>query len=182
MLAPGAAFRSKPGTFVFTDLVGFTEYTAVEGDEAALTLVLAHESKIRDAVGERGRVVKSLGDGLMLFFDDPCDAIEVSLGIQAEFEGGDDTADLPLWVRIGIHHGQSMVSRDDLLGHDVNLASRLVDLAGPGEVLVTEAAVNRVNGISGVEFEEMGPTLMKGIPDPVMVYHATQAHAQAVPA
>ncbi|MCH7493892.1 adenylate/guanylate cyclase domain-containing protein [bacterium] len=177
------ALQTVPGTIVFTDLVGFTEFTAANGDEAALALVDAQEGFIREAVNGHGRIIKTLGDGLMLFFDDPCRAIQASLKMQEMVEAHHARAGLPLWMRIGVHHGHAMVRHDDLVGHDVNLAARVVDLAGPGEVLATEAAVSQVRErIKGVDFEEMGPMLMKGIPDPVMVYTAHTSQAQAIPA
>lgn len=175
--------KTAPGTIVFTDLVGFTEFTAANGDEAALAMVEAQEASIRKAVNGHGRIVKTMGDGLMLFFDDACRAIEASLAIQERCEEEADCDDLPLWMRIGVHHGHAVVRHDDLVGHDVNLASRVMELAGPGEVLATEAAVAASkSGLRGVDFSEMGPMLMKGIPEPVMVYTAQSHIAQAVPA
>ena len=52
-----------------------------------------------------------------------------------------DVTELPLWVRIGLHWGQQTVRRPDLVGHDVNVAARIVDVAGPGEVLLSPKPV-----------------------------------------
>jgi adenylate cyclase len=81
--------------------------------------------------------------------------------------------DAPLWVRIGVHSGTQTRRGHDLVGHDVNVASRIMDLAGSGEVLASEATVERADaGLSGVEFERLGPVVMKGIPTPINLFRA----------
>jgi adenylate cyclase len=170
-----AAIRTVGGTIVFTDLVGFTEFTALRGDEAALDLLSLQERLIRREIRARGRIVKKLGDGLMLWFNDPCYAVEAALALQDRFEQQSPQLELPLWVRIGVHHGRPARHGRDLVGHDVNLASRIVDLAGPGEVLASEATVQRIgSGLPHVAFEEVGPVVMKGIPSPVLLYRAVR--------
>ena len=62
---------------------------------------------------------------------------------------------------------------DDLVGHDVNVASRIMNLAGSGEVLASEATVERADsGLADVQFERLGPVVMKGIPTPINLYRA----------
>ena len=64
---------------------------------------------------------------------------------------------------------------DDLIGHDVNLASRLTALAAPGEVLATDALRAAVGeGAHDLEFESLGPVFVKGIADPVRVWSVTR--------
>lgn len=162
------------GAIVFTDLAGFTEFTDERGDEAALRLLSAQDRLIGETIDGRGRVVKNLGDGLMLWFDDACAAVDCSLTLQDRFE--EESAveeDLPLWVRIGVHFGRPMPRGDDLFGRDVNIAHRIVELASPGEVLVSEALKKRVGeDLPGVIFDEVGPTVMKGIREPVPLFRA----------
>jgi len=166
----GAAY----GTIVFTDLAGFTEFTDARGDGAALNLLAAQDRLVNLAIDGRGRIVKNLGDGLMLWFDDACAAIDCTLRLQEILE--DETAvdeDLPLWVRIGVHYGKPTPRGEDLFGHDVNVAHRIVELAAPGEVLVSEALRLKVGEeLPGVFFDEVGPTIMKGIREPVPLYRA----------
>ena len=161
------------GAIVFTDIVGFTEFTALEGDDAALKLLATQDRVVEEVVGQHGRVVKNLGDGLLIWFDDPQQAVHSSLALQSRFEEESFEENLPLWVRIGVHFGRPARRGQDLIGHDVNVASRIVNLAAPGEVLVSEACTERVDSAAGnVEFEEVGPVLMKGIPEPVSIYRA----------
>jgi adenylate cyclase len=161
------------GTVMFTDIVGFTEFNALRGDDEALELLALQERIVREELSGNARIVKELGDGLMLWFDDPCAAIETGLRLQERFEQEAMGSDAPLWVRIGIHSGTQTRRGQDLVGHDVNVASRIMDLAGSGEVLASEATVTRAdNAITGVEFERLGPVVMKGIPTPINLFRA----------
>ncbi|MCH8813468.1 MAG: adenylate/guanylate cyclase domain-containing protein [Chloroflexi bacterium] len=165
------------GTIIFTDLAGFTEFTDERGDEAALRLLALKDKLVRETIGDRGRIVKNLGDGLMLWFENACDAIDAALRLQDQFEDESSVDDdLPLWVRIGAHYGQPTPRGDDFFGHDVNVAHRIVELAAPGEVLVSGALAEKVgDSLPEVTFDEVGPTLMKGIRDPVPLYRAYRA-------
>jgi class 3 adenylate cyclase len=109
----------------------------------------------------------------MLWFADPCDAVQAAMSLQDTFEQASSEDDFPLWVRIGIHYGAPIVHGRDLVGHDVNVAARIVDLAAPGEVLVSEACTGRLDGrLPDVYFEEVGPTIMRGIPEAITLYRA----------
>jgi adenylate cyclase len=164
------------GTVVFTDIVGFTEYTALRGDERALALLSTQERLVQEALPPGARIVKELGDGLLLWFPDACEALDTTFRLQERFEHESTESELPLWVRIGMHSGQQTRRGDDLVGHDVNVASRVVNVAGPGEVLLSEATLAQIDDkLSGVSFEELGPVVMKGIPDPVRLYRALRA-------
>ncbi len=168
-------------TIMFTDLVGFTEFTALHGDAVALDLLAVQEQLVRDSLPPRARVVKELGDGLMLSFDDPCDAVETGLTLQERFEQEAANSDFPLWVRIGVHSGRPVPRGDDLVGNDVNIAARIVDLAAPGEVVTSEAtATQAAEGLDEVVFEALGPAVIKGIPSPIPLYRAMREKAANV--
>ncbi|HEY3095976.1 MAG TPA: adenylate/guanylate cyclase domain-containing protein [Acidimicrobiia bacterium] len=164
---------APPGAVVFTDLVGFTEFTAEHGDEQALALLERQERVVREALPHDARVVKDLGDGFMLWFPDAVSAVLACLALSERFEE-DAATDVPLWVRVGMHWGCPTRRGDDLVGHDVNLASRIVDVAGPGEVLLSEPVRELVDGrVRELRLDELGPVVMKGIPDAVRLYRAT---------
>ncbi len=166
--------RVIEGTVVFTDIVGFTEYTALRGDEEALALLATQERLVNETLPPNARIVKELGDGLLLWFQDAVEAVETSLRLQERFERESATSDHPLWVRCGMHSGQQTLRGEDLVGHDVNVASRVVDVAGPGEVLLSDATRTSVDDkLPNVQFDELGPVVMKGIPQPVRLYRAT---------
>lgn len=163
--------RSVTGTIMFTDIVGFTEFNALRGDTEAVELLALQERIVREEMDADSRIVKQLGDGLMLWFADPCRAIDTGLRLQVRFEEESWNSDTPLWVRIGLHHGQQTRRGDDLLGHDVNVASRIMNLADSGEVLASEATVVAVDArLADVCFQQLGPVVMKGIPSPINLF------------
>lgn len=161
-----------PGAIAFTDLVGFTEYTAERGDERALAVLDAQARVVDAALPPDARVVKELGDGLMLWFPEPVGAITACLELRDRFD--DDAIDeAPLGVRMGLHWGTPTQRGTDFVGHDVNIAARIVELAGAGELLVSESARDRGAGrIPDLVLHELGPMLMKGIPEPVRLFRA----------
>jgi class 3 adenylate cyclase len=135
-MTPAAPAAALEGTVVFTDLVGFTEYTALRGDEEALALLSVQERLVREALPQNARVVKELGDGLLLWFPDACEAIKTALKLQQRFEEESEASELPLWVRCGMHTGRQM-RRGFALGCHVGegrraAARRLVRGARPG--------------------------------------------------
>lgn len=166
------------GTIMFTDIVGFTEFTALRGDDEAIALLSLQEGIVTEELDGESRIVKQLGDGLMIWFADSCAAIETGLRLQERFEEAAWDRDMPLWVRIGLHSGQQSRRGDDLIGHDVNVASRIVNLADSGEVLASEATVRSTDGgVPDVEFKRLGPVVMKGIPNPINLFRAERRGA-----
>ena len=131
------------GSIVFTDLVGFTEFNGAVGDAAALALLDAQTHLVDEVIGacSDARLVKEIGDGLMLWFGSPADAVRCSLALLAAVDRARHDDTFPLAVRMGGHHGQAMVRGDDLVGQTVNIAARISDLAGPGELLVSDELI-----------------------------------------
>ncbi len=169
----GTRARVLSGTIVFTDIVGFTEFTALKGDADALALLVRQERLARDVMPEDARIVKELGDGLLLWFSTSVSALRGTLALLCRFERESDATGLPLWVRVGMHHGRALPRGSDIVGHDVNLAARIVDLAGPGEVLLSEATRADIGDhLPDISFDEVGPVVMKGIPTPVRLWRA----------
>lgn len=156
---------------VFTDIVSFTEFTALEGDEAANELLTAQEAIINELLPNDARLIKELGDGLMLWFPSARSALDTSLELLQRFEQHSMSTLQPLWVRIGVHWGRQTRRRDDLIGHDVNLAARIADQAGPTELLLSEDTMKAL-GSPESGFEALGPVVMKGIPEPVHLFRA----------
>jgi class 3 adenylate cyclase len=176
MSAAVAAPEFVDGTVMFTDIVGFTEFNALRGDVEALALLSLQDRIVRESLVPDSRIVKDMGDGLMLWFGDARDAIQTGLRLQERFEEESVNIDAPLWVRIGVHAGRQTCRGEDLLGHDVNIASRIMNLANSGEVLASEATVQSANGgLDDVEFEQLGPVVMKGIPTPINLFRAERA-------
>ncbi len=160
------------GAIVFTDIVGFTDVTDQHGDDAAEEILTWQEKIVGSVLPPTGKVIKELGDGLLLWFSNARHAIETSHRLQQCFED-QPVPGIAVWVRIGGHWGKPRWRGDDIIGRDVNLASRITDLAGPGEVLCSAALVNASGPIAGVRFEELGPVFVRGFGEPVLLMRAS---------
>jgi adenylate cyclase len=168
MTAMESTTGTLTGAIAFTDLVGFTELTAELGDAYALSVLERQAQILGMVLPAEARLVKELGDGLMLWFPDPCAAIDALLRLRAALEHPAGTIGEPLWLRIGVHWGTPAQRGNDLIGHDVNLAARIVDLAGPGELLASAPVAERLG--DGYTLDELGPVVMRGIRDPVRLF------------
>lgn len=160
------------GTTAFTDIVGFTEFTAEEGDDRAYEVLGVQARVVERVLPEGSRLVKELGDGLMLWFPDASTAVHAALDLQLALVADAATAEgFPLWVRIGMHAGSQRCRGEDLIGHDVNVAARVVDLAAPGEVLLSQETVDEAgDGLADLDVVEVGPVVVKGIKHPVWIH------------
>jgi adenylate cyclase len=155
--------QSRRTTIVFTDLEGFTRFTSRHGDEAARELLERHHRAVGPVIRSRGgRVVKKIGDGLLICFEAPEAAVLAAVEV-----GEADDSDLRL--RAGIHHGDVMVVGNDVIGHAVNVAARVTDSAKGGEVLATTAVRSAVSEMPGVTFGRARRRSFKGVAESVSV-------------
>ena len=145
-------------TVLFTDIVGSTERAAALGDERWIGLRNAHDAFVRQLV-ERygGRVVKTIGDGVVATFDGPGRAVLSA----AEISRG--TRSLGLEVRAGLHTGEIELQGDDVAGIGVHIAARVMAEAGAGDVLVSGTVKDLVVG-AGIDFADRGAHALKGVP------------------
>ncbi len=163
------AAATRTGALAFTDIVGFTQLTAMHGDDVALALVERQEQLTQSSLPDGGRIVKQLGDGLLLFFDDAIAAFTSCCALH-ERAVKESVDGLQLWIRTGLHWGTPRVRGDDFIGHDVNVAARISDLAGEGEILCTEAFVDACGDGARARVESIGPLFLRGVSDPVHAY------------
>ncbi len=153
----------QPVAVVFTDLEGFTSFTAEHGDTAASTLIHDHRRAVGPIVRSwHGRVIKQLGDGFLLSFAEPKPGVLAALELL-----GTDTS--PLRLRAGLHVGEAVVSRNDVVGHVVNVAARVTEVAKGGQALATTAVRDAVGGVPGVRFGRARTRHLKGVSDPIGV-------------
>jgi adenylate cyclase len=164
----GVSRRGDPAV-AFIDLVGFTVLSS-EGDEQALAVAGRFEDELVDITREwGGRVVKTMGDGAMLLFDEGKSAVKACLELVTRLPD----CGLPP-ARAGINRGPVVAQAGDYYGATVNLAARINDYARPHEVLVSEQVLP--DGAHGIELEEIGDVTLKGVPQPV---HLLKARASS---
>jgi class 3 adenylate cyclase len=152
-------------TVLFTDIVGSTDRAAELGDSGWRALLERHNALVREQVGRyRGRLVKSLGDGMLATFDGPSRAISSAIGIR------DGVYELGLHVRAGLHTGElELLADDDIGGLAVHIAARISSLASPDEVLVSSTVRDLIVG-SDQSLAERGEHQLKGIPGTWQVF------------
>jgi class 3 adenylate cyclase len=159
-----------PPAIVFVDLSSFTRLTRERGDESAVAAATSLQ-RHADTTASRhgGRLVKLLGDGAMLRLADANVGVEAALDLVETMSG-----EGALSSHGGVHAG-SVIERDlDVFGQTVNLASRIADAAGPGEVLASDA-VAEAAGHSAFGFEPVGDAQLKGLPSPVALFRVTRS-------
>lgn len=169
--------ESVVGAIVFTDLVGFTEYNDAVGDDAAYRVLDTQTALIRSVL-ERwpgARVVKELGDGVMIWFDTAADALEGAAALMQAIEDARRNDSFPLAVRIGAHYGPALTRGADVVGQSVNIAARVSALAGPGELLVSDHVVTP--SVSDLALEPVGPVTVKGVKEPVWLHRVARVEA-----
>jgi len=147
----------------FTDIEGFTKFTASEGDDAASQLIADHYRQVGPVVRSRGgHVSKRLGDGLMLTFPSAEAAVLACLEMV-------DIEPAPLRLRAGAHVGDVVAAGDEIVGHVVNVAARVAESAKGGEVLVTSDVRDEVGDLRGVKFQRARSRSYKGVGEKVLV-------------
>ena len=154
---------------VFSDLVDSTALLATLGDDQMERVRRAHVEQVRQAVeGAGGRVVKTLGDGVMASFDSALGALRASAGIQdsvARLDAANGA--IGIAARVGVAAGEPISDGDDLHGMAVVISSRLSSAAETGEVLVQDLVQALIASRDGVALEEPREYALKGVPAPV---------------
>jgi adenylate cyclase len=156
-----ALFRVAVG---FVDLVGFTPLSHRMASRELSDFIGQFENRaFRLAAEHGGRIIKHIGDEVMFVAIDPVAGCNLALALMAEF------VDNGIQPRGGVAYGDVVARQGDYYGEVVNLASRLADLAIPGEVLADDN-MRRAAGVSALVFEGAGRRQLKGFTEPVSVY------------
>ncbi|MGH2840580.1 MAG: adenylate/guanylate cyclase domain-containing protein [Solirubrobacteraceae bacterium] len=156
-------------TFLFADLVGYTSFTERVGDEAAADVAFAFQAATTHLAYDHGcEVIKKLGDAVMIRGDDAARVVDLALQIARELsEEG--------WcppLRMGVHSGTAVQRAGDWYGATVNIAARLADSAGAGEVLISAATRTCLATRGGMTLAERGARSFKNVTAPLAIYSA----------
>ena len=160
-------------TVLFTDIVGSTRRAIELGDLEWRRVLARHDRRVREAVAiAGGRVVKNMGDGYLVAFDDAASAVECAhaLVMVARSVG--------LEIRAGLHSGDCHVLGDDLVGITLHIAARVCALAGEGRVLATSEVANEARA-SGLGVFDRGPAELRDLPGEFRLFDAVSSAALA---
>jgi adenylate cyclase len=144
----------------FADLAGYTRYVEEEGEEEALSYVERFIDAVGDTLPEGARLVKTIGDEVMVVGQDVQAILDWGVGFSRLY------ADERPAPRIGINAGPVIYRDGDYFGREVNLASRVVARARGGEVLVTGAVLDEVREKAHLRVDSIGQVKLKGFSEP----------------
>lgn len=177
--ATGRRRRDRELTVLFTDLVGFSEWSLRVGDEDTLRLLRAVATALEPAVAaHRGQVIKRMGDGLMAIFATPQLAFDAVTSGRHALTLVEVAGHRPR-IRAGIHTGRPRRIGNDVVGVDVNVAARISQRAGADEVLVSDTACAGLDPewVTCRRKKSFGWTRSKGVPEGLVVYTASPRSA-----
>jgi adenylate cyclase len=165
-MPPGKEDSTVEATFAFVDLAGFTALTEAHGDAEAVNVIRNFRERVKDSLRTDDRLVKTIGDAVMLTFPNPRRAVEALRGLLGSELVHHDAVLLP---RAGAHHGAAVAADGDFYGAGVNLAARVAAQARGGELLVTTETAMAARD-AGAVITHMGAIELRNIPAPVDIY------------
>lgn len=164
-IRPQRVFKRFLTTILFTDIVNSTKHLSDKGDRKWMDILEAHNHIVRKQLERfNGKEIKLTGDGFLATFDGPSKAIRCAEAIREGLQL------LGIGFTAGIHTGEcEVLDTDDIGGLAVHIASRVLDEARPGEILIT-MTVKYLLGGTGLEFTDKGEFNLKGIEEPFRIY------------
>lgn len=150
---------------LIADIVGSTRLYEVHGNIAAKQMVDSCLKILSDTVeSHKGRVVKSLGDGILCSFESEEEAVWAAVSMC------DEIAKHQLDIRVGLHRGEVVEDAGDIFGDAVNTASRIVGIAKPGEILISSDLRNELPAFMQGIIRPVQPVSVKGKREPIALY------------
>ncbi|TDH50868.1 adenylate/guanylate cyclase domain-containing protein [Mycobacterium eburneum] len=160
----------------FSDIEGSTELNEALGDKGWVKVLERHNKLVCNLVDDHGgHVVKSQGDGFMIAFGDPGQAVRCGIAVQRALRENPERFEA-IRVRIGIHMGTSLRRGDDLFGRNVAMAARVAGQAGGGEILVSDPVRDALHGRSDIQLGPAREVELKGLRDSHRLYPVELPH------
>jgi class 3 adenylate cyclase len=173
---------SRVLTIMFTDIKGFTERTSLSSREELDNILGEHEELLMPLLPDfGGRLVKTVGDALLVAFESPTNAVLCGIMMQDRLRGRNK--DMPegehLEIRVAINTGEVLEREGDVFGDAVNIAARIEGITDASEIFFTESVYLAMNKAE-VPSSEVGQRRLKGIPEPIKIYKVIQdRHSEA---
>ncbi len=166
-------FERKLAAVVAADVVGYSRLMGLDETGTLTRLNTLRRTFIVPAIAEyHGRIVKLMGDGILIEFPSVVDALSCSVRIQRELPLLNESLpeDQRIEFRIGINLGDIIVEGDDIHGDGVNIAARLEPLAEPGGICISQFARDALGNKLPLDYEDMGARTLKNIAEPMHAY------------
>jgi class 3 adenylate cyclase len=170
---------------IFADVADYSDFVARGGDDAAISVLEILDDVVDRAVAAHpgARVVKRLGDGIMIVTEDPRDALCIASCLVEDFSDGTAALGAPLELRAGVHRGTCRSRGGDFFGYHVNVAARVAASARPGRTMATAHALAGVDlAEQGIQAISAGRLRAKGVTNPVSLFLVERIsdHAEAL--
>lgn len=167
---PDAMFERRLSAIVFADVSAFSCQLELD-DQAAMRDWKRIRAQIIEPtiVAEGGRLMRVVGDGLFIDFLSARSAVRWAVSVQQRIDAERAGGRSEIVMRIGVNLGDVLVDEGELHGTSVNIAARVLQLAAPGEIVVTAAVRSVVHREFGLDFETLGEFRLKNISSPVHV-------------
>src|SRR5258706_16324057 len=155
------------------DIAGYSRLMELDEEETHSRVKRIERDLIEPSIAEHhGRLVKTTGDGFIAIFDSPVEAVRCSIVIQQNMVGRNAALPKHHWIeyRIGVNLGDVIIEANDIYGDGVNIASRLENMADPGQVYISGGIYEQIKNKLVCGYESLGDRKVKNITDPVRVY------------
>jgi TolB-like protein/class 3 adenylate cyclase len=167
------------------DVAGYSRLIGLDEEGTIARVKELRSTLIEPKINEhRGRIVKTMGDGLLVQFGSVIDAVRCAVEVQREIakQHGETDEDQRIEFRMGINVGDIVIDGDDIYGDGVNIAARLEGLADPGGICISPGVYDQVRDKLDLSFEDTGEHELKNIARPMRVYRITGAPRVTIPA
>jgi class 3 adenylate cyclase len=156
--------------------VDSSKYFKSYGEIAGREMLQRHQDLSSTPIAlNNGILVKTIGDSIMAYFQDPKEAVQSAIKIQENFKTYNETRNLDdqIHIRIGIHFGVGIVEDRDIFGSVVNLAAKLVSLAGSDQIYISQEVYDMLSSLSDENFQQVNVRDIKGDLKGLKVYNMT---------
>ena len=170
---PRESTPRRLAAIVAGDIAGYSRLMQIDEEGTHLRVRRIERDLIEPSiVGHHGRLVKTTGDGFIAIFDSPVEAVRCGIVIQQNMVGRNASQPKHHWIeyRIGVNLGDVIIEATDVYGDGVNIASRLENIADPGQVYISGGIYEQVKHKLVCGYESLGDRKVKNITDPVRVY------------
>lgn len=181
---PGERVERRLAAVLAADIAGYSRLMGRDEERTLAELKLLRKTLVDTSIAShRGRIVKTIGDGLLVEFVSAVDATRCALEIQqamVEHNAG-VPQELRIEFRIGIHVGDIIIDENDIFGDGVNIAARLEGIAKPGGICISDDAHRQIRGKMDIILDDMGVQTLKNIAEPMHTWHVRPAAGVASP-
>ena len=170
---PRSPLPRRLAAIVAGDIAGYSRLMELDEEGTHDRVKRIERDLIEPSITEhRGRLIKTTGDGFIAIFDSPVEAVRCAIVVQQNMVGSNASLPKHHWIeyRIGVNLGDVIIEATDVYGDGVNIASRIENIADPGQVYISGGIYEQIKHKLVCGYESLGDRKVKNITDPVRVY------------